>query len=325
MGLIANLFGIYCLHKQRGGNVNQRILLQNLSVVEIIKIIYDYISITTFYECNDWYHDHGLYIDIIEVNILTVFFSCFILISGERLACIKLGVRYNTHVTKSLIIDIVFTTWIFGFTSGLFLWASQNLPYRVYYYVVCDILVIVLNIITYISIGRFYHETRGRLFNGSRRNVIKELKMLLVPFLIISTFVVCNGIPDLVFVFSHTPESYQVMIIMWALGFVMDPTIYILMSKKTRTTAKKTSKTVIQLTNLFRDNQYSQRKSTMRKSRRKFNKAPTNTTVNTPLTGTTTGTATTTPGSAPTTRSRVNTDASSLRSLKSYDWNETDL
>ena len=163
ISLMVNGFGIYCLHMQHGGNVNQRMLLQNLSLIEMLKIVNDYISMTSYYCYKDWYDDHIVYLDIAEINILTVFFSCFVLISGERFACIMLSVKYNFYVTKSLIKDALCVTWLVGSTSGFFLWATGHHHAKAYYYVVLDVLVFVLSIVTYFSISKKYRQRKQRL------------------------------------------------------------------------------------------------------------------------------------------------------------------
>lgn len=119
--LLLNVFGIYCLHMQRGGNANQRILLQNLSAIEIVKIINDYVSMSLYYVNNGLYLRNAEFLDIIEANILTVFFCSVMLISAERVACVMLNLKYFTYVRESLVQNTVFTTWIVGCTSGLFI------------------------------------------------------------------------------------------------------------------------------------------------------------------------------------------------------------
>ena len=240
VSLCANALGIYCLHIEKGGNVNQRLLLQNLSAIEILKILNDYLSMTTFYCYSDWYQRNTGYLDIAEINILTVLFLCFILVTCERLACISLHLKYTTYVTKSLIHNVVLTTWLIGFTSGFFVWATGHSHAKGYFYLVFDVAVFVSCIITYSKIYKTYQLSKKRFCNVSAMSVRdgrKQVKLSIVPFLIITSFLVFNAIPDVIFAFLENEKSYRVAVFMWALGFLMDPFVYIYLNKKTRRTA----------------------------------------------------------------------------------------
>ena len=242
LSLVIHLFGIYCLQKQNGGNKNQRILLQNLSAVETLKIVNDYISMTSYYCYPEWYHEHIIYFDIFEIDILTILFSCFILITVERLVCIMFCLHYKSKVTVSLIKDTILATWFIGLTPGLFFWAiSNHYSSKVYYYLFFDVLVILLTIFTYLGILKSYHRTRGSISGRSSRRS-NDAQLVRIPFIIVTTFVLCNAIPDVIFAAMESEETYRLMILMWGFGFLMDPCVYIFMNKKTRSTAESVLK-----------------------------------------------------------------------------------
>ena len=46
---------------------------------------------------------HFAFLDIIEINLMSILFSSVILISIDRLACVLLRVRYNYYITESLV------------------------------------------------------------------------------------------------------------------------------------------------------------------------------------------------------------------------------
>ena len=50
--------------------------------------------------------------------------------------CILLGVAYHRYVTKQLLVNIIITTWLVAFTSGLFLWACLHIHYKVIFWFV---------------------------------------------------------------------------------------------------------------------------------------------------------------------------------------------
>ena len=254
ISIIFHVFGFYCLQVQRGGNVNQRILLKNLSVIEVVKIINDYISITSYYVYKDWYNVNEHVLDAIEVVIMTVIFFSFIIISIERLVCITLNMKYKIYVTDTIVSRIVLLTWAVGIVSGFVLWIGEDISDRkLYFYLVLDILVISFTLVTYSIIFKIYHQTRRQVLQ-KKTNVTQELKILRVPLMIIASFLLCNSIPDVIlFVVTEKMSEgmmrnmYNASIVMWAVGFLLDPLIYIFLNKKTRSIAKLTLKKLIRL------------------------------------------------------------------------------
>ena len=245
ISIIFHSFGIYCLHAQKGGNRNQRILLQNVSVIEIVKILYDYISFTSYYIYDTWYKKNQQLLDVIEVIIMTVIFFSFMMIDIERFFCITLNMKYKIYVTESLVKWVVFAMWMVGVTCGFVLWVGKDIISRkLYFYLVLGILVIVLTFITYSCILKTYHSSR-RDFCHKSRNLRQELKILRIPFLIILGFLLFNIIPDVIlFMLDETSniseDMYHASVILWAVGYLLDPLIYIFLNRKTRLVAKTT-------------------------------------------------------------------------------------
>ena len=239
-GLILNLFGIYCLRKQK----KRQLLLQNLSVVNVAKVVYDVTSISLYHYQTTWYQKCHYIFDIVEVNILTVLFSSVILISIDRLACVLLGVHYKRFIKLSLIKDIIITTWLVGGTVGLFLWCLPvTTEYtKIYYYMTFDVVIIVCTIIVYTIVLVVLQKGSERFGQkkGARKNVNKkkaqklQKRRYLVTSLIVSSFIVCNAIPDLVIANHFTVFTYHVTAFLWSLGTVVDPLIYIFLMKESR-------------------------------------------------------------------------------------------
>ena len=237
--LAINTFGIYCLQVQRGGNINQRLLLQNLSAIEIIKIINDYVSFTSYFLYSEWYEVNMEYFDLAEMHLLTVFYFSLIFISMERLACIILNLRYKALVTNRFIRWAIIITWISAFLPGFIFWMIHCTSSKDSYYLVFDILIPVITTASYAIIGIIYRRSRLTVIRGSR-NPSKQLKVVQVPFLIVTMFVISNCVPDIIFAFYKTPDSYNISIVMWSLGFITDPCVYIFINKRTRIAAGKT-------------------------------------------------------------------------------------
>ena len=71
-----------------------------------------------------------------------------------------------------------------------------------------------------------------------RINAKNELKFFRVPLLILTAFLVCNCIPDMIFTFVDSEVFYNIMVLMWGLGYLIDPCVYIFINKRTRKTAQ---------------------------------------------------------------------------------------
>ena len=237
--IILNGFGIYCLHAQKGGNHNQRILLQNLSAIEMLKILNDYVSFTSYYIYQEWYKTNEPFFDLVEIYLQTILFFSLVVISTERLACIALNMRYRSLATKLLIKTIVISLWILSFPPALLFWITKSSNVKNHYYLFFDVLIVVLNIVAFLVIWRVCRRSQQAVFDETRspRN---QLKIGLVSFLIVTSFVICNCIPDIINNFYHTELSYNIVVVVWSLGFLSDPCVYIFLNKRTRETARNT-------------------------------------------------------------------------------------
>lgn len=250
VGIILNAFGIYCLRQQRGGNANQRRFLQNLSLIEIIKMVWDYVPLCTYNYSSGLYEKCYIYLDIIEVNIMTILFSSILLVTIDRLSCVLLTTRYKQYVRESFVTEVIITTWLIGLTSGWFIFAMNSEQAKADYYLTFDIIIVAMSVITYSLIVKLLGD-RKRKFVKLRQMTIKSrgvhvekhkgnLRMLFVPSAIITSYVLFNAIPDIVFNFWFTNATYQVSLVLWTLGVSVDPVIYIFLNKGVRNTAKET-------------------------------------------------------------------------------------
>ena len=143
--VFVNVFGIFILRKQKGGNINQRLVLQNLSCTEIIKISYDFVSLTIYHFYKDWHKVNrtsaGIII-MVEMSLMTVIFCSFILISVERIAFFVLVTQYKYYITKKVTTFIIISTWVLGGSLGPIFWLGSLVlrAARMYYYISFDII-----------------------------------------------------------------------------------------------------------------------------------------------------------------------------------------
>ena len=129
ISVVANSFGIFMLRKQRGGNANQRLILQNLSSIEIIKTCYDFVLLTMHHFYDGWpKHIHVDVIIAVEVSLMTVIFQTFILISLERITFFTLLTLYRYYITKRVTSMVITSIWLVGVSSGILFWLCSEKP-----------------------------------------------------------------------------------------------------------------------------------------------------------------------------------------------------
>lgn len=239
--LSLNGFGIYCIRHQRGTRTNQMLLLQNLSIAEIAKTIYDCITINLYNFNFDLYCRYNNYIDIIEINLMSILFASILLISLDRLSCVMLGIKYKQYITRHFVSEILISIWLIGSTPGLFVWALSSNSYHVKmcFYTVIDIIIITSSVVIYTMVVKLLRMKQEKI-NASRgvcgrrrRHNKRRTRMYLVPFFIITSFILFNAIPDLVMMnYYESSSSYHLSLILWAIGFISDPIIYIFVNRK---------------------------------------------------------------------------------------------
>lgn len=92
LSVIANIFGLFCLRQQEKNKKKRSrcecegngLLLQNIALVEILKMSYDVIPLAVFHYEGNWYTLYTLYFDLIEMFTMTVFFTAFLLILLDK-------------------------------------------------------------------------------------------------------------------------------------------------------------------------------------------------------------------------------------------------
>ena len=110
----------------------------------------------------------------------------------------------------------------------------------------CDIIVITVAMVTYISYIRVILQGNRRFQetceDDGRRNNLR--KMFLIPFLIVAGFLVFNVIPDLIIFYHFNDVIHNVASVLWALGFNVDPLIYIFLNMTSRDIALNVLKNI---------------------------------------------------------------------------------
>ena len=68
---------------------------------------------------------------------------------------------------------------------------------------------------------------------------VGKFKMQVIAVLLMVSFVLCNGIPDMMFIFEHDKWMYDFVSIIWSLGYLVDPIIYIFTAAEMRKIAAR--------------------------------------------------------------------------------------
>ena len=242
LSLLLNSVGIYCLQKQTGLNHNQEILLQNLSASEIVKVSYDLISMVVYHCFTPWYDSYFVYLDIVEVCLMTALYFAFMQISAERLLCISLSTRYKQYVTVQFVKVGVCLSWMMSVIPGVVFWLRdyQCEKVKARYYVSLDIIITLIIVVTYSIFGYNLVFIRKRTICshvGGRPNHGRLIKVSTAIFI---TFILFNSIPDVVFAFWGEGDIvYHSMAFLWNIGYISDPLLYIFLNKRSRKMAAK--------------------------------------------------------------------------------------
>ena len=113
-GIILHVFGIYYLRKVQRSNNNQKILLTNLSIIEILAMIVAVIFPVLLFYKNEFY---AVVTITLGFDIFLIFAICLsmIFISYERLLCSILHVKYDYYITSKRVKKVIFAIWVISF------------------------------------------------------------------------------------------------------------------------------------------------------------------------------------------------------------------
>lgn len=242
--ILLDFLGLYCLYKNKLRKENQKLFLYHITIVELLLNVIGIVLITLDLLPNVHRTVRNVIVSL-HGGASLVFYLIMLLITLDRLACVLLHIKYKILITNKLIRAIIYCSWVLGFLSviPLSFTASELTKDIVYTYgfVVSDSIVVLAFSVCYVAITCMLRVRRERLSSSSsktRTHGSVFRKQYLIPFLIITSFVLFYGIPDAVMTFSDkTEEQLQIVTVFWSLGFVADPLIYIFFNRAYRKTA----------------------------------------------------------------------------------------
>ncbi|XP_057311539.1 proteinase-activated receptor 1-like [Hydractinia symbiolongicarpus] len=192
-----------------------------------------------------------IYFELIEIGLLSIIFLSMILISADRFLCITLGVKYKAIVTRKKLQFTVVMIWIINVISTIpFLFSKKRSYFKYIYYAAFGTLFVIVSVIIYARVALSIHlRTKRMLSIQSGRGSIRSKpigvfrKLYVVPFGIITTFVLFNVIPDTLEVLHYNrpfdSTTYEAVFCFYIIGYIADPLIYIFLNAETKATARK--------------------------------------------------------------------------------------
>ena len=232
-----HILGIFCLLKYKSKVKNPRIVLINLSSVELLTAVFMIIMLSGSY----LKLTHEQELTAIKVQILIYHFITLLLygsmtlISVDRLILVLFPMRYHrymqTHVIKYIVIGIWVSSFLlplpFAFNSITIAQHKYVILYSAY---TAQGIFLITSVITYslVSIKLRYRKELGKVLPSCEKK--KDLKKRhLMPFLIIFTFIVFYQIPQYIKVFGTISNTIKMGITY--VGLLLDPLIYIFSRK----------------------------------------------------------------------------------------------
>ena len=229
LSVLLNSFGIYCLRKQRIRKRSEgySLLMQNLAYVEILKMAYDIIPLSTYHYYPNWYYHNHIYFEVIETATLSIFFTAFLLILLDEVLIVLFPVR-RRRLSGKVVKRVIGATWFVGIISAPSTWMiPRESVVRVIYYLVYEFLISLMSLVFLVVIRK---KCRGRDQSFPSAN---ERRTFTISILLLIFFILFNAIPDFIFFFNQQHHIYLVVSFCWSVGCLIDPLIYIFMNRKT--------------------------------------------------------------------------------------------
>ena len=238
IGFLLHLAGIYCCYKEKQKLKNQKIILINLSAVEMVTIIFMMVHMlldhTEIDEKNVEMANKVLC--TIYHGLTNLFYLTMIQIPLDRLLCILWPTFYYVNVRVSTVKKTVLIIW----TSSLL--APTPIPFLedlqtqmkiiLYSSYVAQAIFLVISITAYTLVTR--HQIRRRkLFAGpptKTENSMKCHRTYSVPFVLNASFVVFYIIPNFVSLCDSNDQDIFMKGLSYV-GLIADPILYILLHK----------------------------------------------------------------------------------------------
>ena len=238
LGVLLHSLGIYLLSKIKVAINNQNIILMHLSVFGIISSSY-----LIVYNCNRL---AGLGMDenftvsayLFGEGTYVIFYLIMILLTTDRLAMSLLLLKYQVIMTRKRMKIGLVLCWILGIVCGGLYAILRFRKIGISIHIFLDGCFLILTVATYASILCKVHERRKLLRTNPNSHNSSHSQFYLVTCLIISSFTLFVGIPDIyrLSIPKFDIKSFYSNLSRLAVSVnnIIDPCIYIFLQQSVR-------------------------------------------------------------------------------------------
>ena len=224
---------------------NQHLLLLHLSIVSIIGIFINSVAI--------YHKTHRIRYPQYFVVIYYVAYIAYIInlvyLSFDRLVLVLFPLKYKKTDSKVLLMSGLAVLWVLAILYGIMMKYAKFINhggYRKYASFVYNGLVVLVTLLIYVIIIRKVNllsdMNSSKITNKSKK---ANVKIYLVPFLIVGTFFLFNIVPAIVTSTTKFDRADLILLIgINVLNYVSDPVIYIFIQPSIYKHFIKTSKCV---------------------------------------------------------------------------------
>ena len=235
-GITAHGFGIYCLMKIKERNNNQRIILTNLSIIEICLMSSSFVSgLLSYNEVNNI----SITITIAINNFFNIaFYFLMTFISIDRLLCLLLHIKYNYFITSKVVKISMVVLWVITLPLSIPLnFKNQCVKSLCYDHlsILLGFVFLIISITAYLSIiVTVIKNEKTRVNEATVLPRRKLKKMYMVPFIVL------YQTPDLILLLERSQNIIMSSVAVnsvyccYVLGCIADALIYIFFDDKIR-------------------------------------------------------------------------------------------
>ena len=241
--ILLHILGLYLLHKPNPLEVNQKLYLIQMSILEIMLVACQNITIYLKIFVNN--SSYQGYASLITYAVGLSWNNIMIMLTVDRFLQVYLNIKYVLYVTERRTKIIIFFCYLVGICFGILL-IALNLMFNIgprimhsYFYPIYGTIGVIIFSVTYlyiykrIRVGRMPQKVQSTNHGKSRHRGI------FVPFWIMVTFITFILVPSTIFVFAFDTPKYEkytryIWRLLWSIGFIADALIYIIFNKPIR-------------------------------------------------------------------------------------------
>ena len=241
LGFLLYAAGIYCCYREKNKLKKQKIILINLSVVEIIQIIFmiahlflDHVP----FHLQDMKEANRILCTIYH-GITNLFYSTMISIPLDRLICVVSPAFYYCIVRMSTVKKTVILIWTFSLVSVIpFPFITDlktHMKIILYYCYGVQAIFFTISATTYTLVARSQLRRSSLFVDSTRRasEISRNGRTLSVSVALNLTFILFYVVPN----YMPTPANHGMYLLLCGISYVglmVDPIVYTLMHKDLR-------------------------------------------------------------------------------------------